>query len=103
MTNHDNPAASVIDIGRARASRPKSLAFHGPGWLKNAVCDDKGRPLPILRNVALALRSVPEIAERFATFLNLTKSHSSQMFSICYRICSDGASIGSPSKFNCTI
>jgi hypothetical protein len=75
MTNHDNPAASVIDIGRARASRPKSLAFHGPGWLKDAVCDDKGRPLPILRNVALALRSVPEIAERFATFLkNWVKS-----------------------------
>ena len=35
--------------------------------------------------------------------VNLTKSHSSQMFSICYRICSDGASIGSPSKFNCAI
>jgi hypothetical protein len=77
MTQHNDrdQAASVIDIGRALASRRRSPAFEGPDWLEDAVCDDKGRTLPILRNVALALRSAPEIAESFATFLkNWVKS-----------------------------
>jgi predicted P-loop ATPase len=35
-------------------------------WLEQAIVDDRHRPIPILRNATLALRSAPELAEAFA-------------------------------------
>jgi predicted P-loop ATPase len=32
-----------------------------PSWLRDAICDDRGMPLPILANVMTALRSDPKI------------------------------------------
>jgi tetratricopeptide (TPR) repeat protein len=50
---------------------------------------------------ALASEHVPTIANNF--LFNLTKSHSTQMFSIRYRVSSGGTSIGPRSKCNCAI
>jgi len=37
-----------------------------PVWLRDAICDDKGMPLPILANVMTALRSDPKISGALA-------------------------------------
>jgi predicted P-loop ATPase len=36
-----------------------------PSWLVGATCDDRGRVLPNLANLMIALRAVPEIADAF--------------------------------------
>ncbi len=37
-----------------------------PSWLADAICDSKGRVLPILANVMVALRAAPELADAIA-------------------------------------
>src|SRR4051794_25810287 len=37
-----------------------------PPWFAGAVADERGRPMPILANVTLALRAAPELRESFA-------------------------------------
>jgi predicted P-loop ATPase len=61
----DAEAAPIVDLANARRVR-RRRTFDGPDWLDGAVVDDRGRTLPVLRNVTLALRSAPEIAEAFA-------------------------------------
>jgi predicted P-loop ATPase len=56
---------SVITLeGAIKGQRRRS-----PGakqtWLKDCICDDRGRVLPILANLMFALRGAPEIAEAF--------------------------------------
>jgi predicted P-loop ATPase len=48
--------------GRATAGAAKDP----PPWLRGAICDERGRPLPVLRNIMIALRIAPEIADVFA-------------------------------------
>ena len=55
----------VIPLAGAR--RPKrSATQRRASWLAGAVQDDRARPLPILANVTLALRSAPELREAFS-------------------------------------
>jgi predicted P-loop ATPase len=56
----------VVSITAARKPRLQPLTSDRPNWLADAVDDDRGRVLPILRNVALALRSAPQLAEAFS-------------------------------------
>ena len=66
MSSHESSDhVSIVDLARARRVR-KPSTFFGPDWLEGAETDDRGRTLPILRNVMLALRSAPEIGESFA-------------------------------------
>ena len=58
------PSPRVIPISAAK--KPKRRTFPDrPTWLQSAVEDNQGRILPILANVALALRSAPELREAF--------------------------------------
>ena len=54
----------VVPIGAARKSK-RGAVDDRPTWLQGAVCDDRDRALPILANVALVLRSAPELREAF--------------------------------------
>jgi predicted P-loop ATPase len=44
----------------------KVEAILPPVWLRDAICDDKGMPLPILANVMTALRTDPKIESALA-------------------------------------
>jgi predicted P-loop ATPase len=60
-------AARVVSIATVRKSNAKRRApSRRADWLRSAVEDDRGRVLPILANVALALRSAPELREAFS-------------------------------------
>jgi len=57
-------APRVVSIASAKKSTrraPSSL----PAWLKGAIDDDRGRVLPNLANVMIALRRAPELVETF--------------------------------------
>ena len=56
------PAQRVVSIESARKPKRKTSPSRA-SWLKGAVEDDRGRVLPILANVALALRTAPELRE----------------------------------------
>ncbi|MBM3543008.1 MAG: hypothetical protein FJX44_00650 [Alphaproteobacteria bacterium] len=48
-------------VGEAGEVDTKVEATLPPGWLRDAICDDKRMPLPILANVMTALRSDPKL------------------------------------------
>ena len=56
----------VVSIASARKSNRRAPFPDLPQWLDGATVDDRGRILPILRNVALALRTAPELKEVFS-------------------------------------
>ncbi len=49
---------------KRRSRKPRELAPR-PEWLIGAITDDRNRILPVLRNVMIALRGAPELAEAF--------------------------------------
>jgi predicted P-loop ATPase len=49
---------------KSRNRKPEISAVQ-PRWLASAITDDRGRILPILANVMLALRAAPELAKAF--------------------------------------
>jgi hypothetical protein len=49
-------------IALASKRRPKK---EGPPWLADATRDDRGRVLPNLANLMIALRNAPDIADAF--------------------------------------
>ena len=49
----------------ALSSKRRAKNDEGPPWLAEAICDDRGRVLPVLANLMLALRNAPEIAAAF--------------------------------------
>jgi predicted P-loop ATPase len=53
---------AVISLAAKRSRKKPSPAQRTP-WLAAAICDDRGRTLPILANVMLALRGAPELAD----------------------------------------
>lgn len=53
-----------IPLEGARARRRPPVA-RAP-WLKDCICDERGRIVPNLANVLIALRAAPELAEAFA-------------------------------------
>ena len=55
----------IIKLASVRESRRRQTSDLPP-WLDDAIFDDRGRVMPILRNVAMALRSAPQLAEAFA-------------------------------------
>jgi len=59
------PAQRVVSIESARKPKRKTSPSRA-SWLKGAVEDDRGRVLPILANVALALRTARELREAFS-------------------------------------
>ena len=44
----------------------KRLKTNLPPWLTSAICDDRGRVVPILGNIMVALRNAPGLADAFA-------------------------------------
>jgi hypothetical protein len=70
---HDDPqpaaetsktGGAVISLAAKRSRKKPNPAQSAP-WLAGAICDDRGRVLPILRNLMLGLRGAPEIADAF--------------------------------------
>jgi predicted P-loop ATPase len=55
--------AKIISLGTKRRSRRAS--GDRPSWLAGALTDERGRVLPILANLMIALRAAPEIADAF--------------------------------------
>jgi predicted P-loop ATPase len=49
--------------GQRPKERQKPPAL--PPWLADAVCDAGGRPLPVLANIMIALRTAPQIEDTF--------------------------------------
>ena len=63
----DTPAAPpprIVSITAARKPKRRASPDRAP-WLRAAVEDDGGRPMPILANVALVLRASVELREAF--------------------------------------
>jgi predicted P-loop ATPase len=58
-------APRVVSI--ASAKKPKRRAPYPslPDWLQGAICDDRGRVLPVLANLMIALRNAPGIVSAF--------------------------------------
>jgi predicted P-loop ATPase len=60
-------------LERARARRRSTPTARAP-WLKDCICDERGRIIPNLANVLIALRAAPELADAFAYDLMLCVS-----------------------------
>jgi hypothetical protein len=58
-------AARVVSLAYARKRRRRRPQSIHPPWLADTIADDRGRVMPILRNVALALRGARELADDF--------------------------------------
>jgi hypothetical protein len=54
-----------VPLEGARARRRSSPTARAP-WLKDSICDERGRIIPNLANVLITLRAAPELAEAFA-------------------------------------
>ena len=67
MSSADGPTGkpAIVDLRRAPRKRSR-LQGLGALWGDSAIRDDHGRPLPVLRNVTIALRSAPAVAEAFS-------------------------------------
>ena len=48
-----------------RGKRNRRLDAVRTGWLRECLCDERGRIQPILANAMIALRSAPQLAEAF--------------------------------------
>lgn len=55
-----------IPLEGARARKRPPPAARAP-WLKDCICDERGRIVPNLANVLIALRTAQELAEAFAS------------------------------------
>jgi len=56
----------VVSIKTARKATPSLPRRNRPEWLADALDDNRGDVLPVLRNVALALRAAPELVDAFS-------------------------------------
>jgi predicted P-loop ATPase len=54
-----------IPLEGARIRKPPPPATRAP-WLKDCICDERGRIVPNLANVLIALRAAPELIDAFA-------------------------------------
>ena len=59
------PPARIVSLASARKAATQRPHIELPEWLLGAIEDDRGRVLPILANVTLALRGAPELADAF--------------------------------------
>jgi len=59
----DDNVTALVDRRKARS---KAGGNGKAPWLKQAQCDDRGRPVANLANAMVALRHAPEIADAFA-------------------------------------
>jgi hypothetical protein len=64
---HDNSSengktGAVISLDSKRTRKKPTPAQRAP-WLASAICDDRGRVLPVLANVMVAMRSAPELGD----------------------------------------
>ena len=59
------PPPRIVSLASARKPAPRRPHIERPEWFEGAVEDDRSRILPILANVALALRSAPQLKEAF--------------------------------------
>lgn len=57
---------NVTTLADRRKGRAKAGGNGKAAWLKQATCDDRGRPVANLANAMVALRHAPEIADAFA-------------------------------------
>lgn len=56
----------LIPLDEARRQRKPVTRKGAPAWMKQAMLDDNGRPVPNLANAMLAMRSAPEIRDTLA-------------------------------------
>lgn len=61
----DDNVTTLADRQKGRA-KAKAGGNGKAAWLKQATCDDRGRPVANLANAMVALRHAPEIADAFA-------------------------------------
>ncbi len=61
MTMSQDKVTRLADRQKSRAKVPPRAV-----WLKDAMCDDRGRPVANLANAMVALRSAPELVSAFA-------------------------------------
>jgi predicted P-loop ATPase len=54
-----------IPLVGARAKKRSPPATHAP-WLSACICDERGRLVPNLANILIALRTAPELSDAFA-------------------------------------
>jgi len=66
MSDADNAPPRVVSIAAVKKPKRRSSFPDLPDWLEGVIDDDRGRVLPILRNVTLALRSAPHLTDAFA-------------------------------------
>ena len=69
----EDPSPRVVSIASAKKAKRQARYLTLPDWLHGALDDERGRILPVLRNVALALRSAPELKDAF-TFDELQRA-----------------------------
>jgi predicted P-loop ATPase len=61
----DNPPSTVVELVSGALGKKRRARKPPPPWLSGAICDDRGRILPVLSNIMIALRSEPRIAGAF--------------------------------------
>ncbi len=61
MTMSQDKVTRLADRQKSRAKVPPRAV-----WLKDAMCDDRGRPVANLANAMVALRLAPELVSAFA-------------------------------------
>lgn len=66
MRSPSDDGADVVSISSAKRPAKPAAAPDLPPWLEGALYDDRLRVMPILRNVALALRAAPELENAFS-------------------------------------
>jgi predicted P-loop ATPase len=57
--------SDVVPLEGVRSRRHRPSGARAP-WLQSCICDERGRIVPNLANVLIALRAAPELAEAFA-------------------------------------
>jgi predicted P-loop ATPase len=57
--------AHIVSLAATRKAATRRPHIERPEWLLSAIEDERGRILPVLANVALALRGAPELADAF--------------------------------------
>jgi predicted P-loop ATPase len=62
VSESDLEMPNVVALPR----KPRRKAPYAPPWLKNTIADERGRILPVVANILVALRAAPELAEAFS-------------------------------------
>jgi predicted P-loop ATPase len=55
----------LVSLDAAIQKKRRRTADAAPAWLRDGLCDERGRFLPVLANLMIALRNAPEIADSF--------------------------------------